>query len=220
MDFATKLYQKPVEATDRLNYLGLNADILLQAVEFGLGYLTECTNHDPPSGRGIITWMKTTRMLRDLLIPHGWTKENSQNYATTVHPSKGWAIAVSQGDSRTGNPDMTPATRAEKGPATEKVVSVNQSGFASISADPNWRSPERQTWILLLYQDEDADEVRAELSLPVVMNPEGYITEWSERIMLSSPDSRLGADLNPAALGGGSADDDSGDIDIPVELKA
>ena len=215
-EFAPKVYWKPVDVADRLSYLDLTPDVLWDAVLYGQGYAAECTLNDPPSTRGFITWGKTNRMLRDLLIPKGWSQANAQNYATTVHPSGSSAIAVASGDSYTGIPDKRPSTRTDKGPATEQAIAVNQLSFASIpGSGPEWE--QRQTWLLLHYLDEESDEVRAELSLPTAISPEGRVGEWQERIILPPPSDGTvgrGATLVDDTPG------DSGEIDVPVEKRA
>jgi hypothetical protein len=41
-------------------------------------------------------------------------------------------------------------------------------------------------WVLLVYRDREAGEVRCELSSPISMGPEGYVDGWSERIILAA----------------------------------
>ena len=222
MEIEQEVYWRPVEVADRLGYLGLTPDDLWESVSFGLGYAAECTANDPPAGRGYIAWVKINRMLRDLLIPKGWSKDNAQNYATTVHESGDWAIAVASGDSRTGRRNETPATRTEKGPVTQQVIGANQLSFGNIpGADTQWQrsgsATTRRTWLLLHYFDEDADETRAELSLPAAMTQDGFVVEWQTRIILPIP-------LDDPSIGWSSGIDDgpedTGDIDIPVEMRA
>jgi len=43
-----------------------------------------------------------------------------------------------------------------------------------------------QTWLLLYYFDETAQEIRAELSLPAEMTDDGYVKKWRERVILPS----------------------------------
>ncbi len=201
----------------RLAQLGLAEPILWQAVLSGQRYAAECTLHDVASLGGILAWAKAHRMLRDQLAPLGWTVDNRQNYPTTVHPNKGWAIGVASGDQRTGHPDKTPATRTEKGPATRQAVSQNQLSFASISKEFERDASLRKTYLLLFHRDEDADEIRAELSLPAEMTGDGFVVEWQERIVLSvHPTSSSGLSVPTTDDG----PDDSSDIDVPVTKKA
>ena len=219
LSFATRVYVLAADVTSRLTALDLRREYLSEAVRFGASYAAECTDHDPSSLAGTLLWGKTTRLLRDQLIPLGWNACNQRNLPVTVHPKGKWAIAVVSGDGCTGIPHMTPATRYDRGPATRQVVSSNQLSFSALSE--SWAEQvaalTMQTWFLLHYRDEDADEIRVELSLPAEMTRDGFVIQWSERIILGMVGE--GQPLEPAVS------DDSIDpavdvIDIPVLRKA
>ena len=209
------VFYKPVDVAETLNDLGLSNEILWESLAFGVSYAAECTSHDPANLAGILIWGKATRMLRDQLVPRGWTKQNTQNYPTTVHSSGAWAIAVAGGDSRTGLPDKTPATRSEKGPVTREVIDQNQLSFAGISAE--FARPRRQTWLLLHNVDEVSGELRAELSLPAEMTDDGYVVEWQVRIILEPPSKSL---LGQPDANAGAGPNDQDVIDVPVRKRA
>ena len=199
----------PIEAQDRLSALDIDPQDLLAAVSFGQAFWADATLHDPRSSVGITAWGKTVRMLRDILVPKGWTVENHHNYELTVHPSGDFAIAVSAGDDRTAlSDDLLPETRAPKGVWTTRVVNANKLQLSFAEVSPEWVQQIRQTWMLLYYRDNKTDELRVELSLPVGMNEDGRVDEWQERIVLTNSD-----ELN---IGG----EDTGYIDVPVEMKA
>lgn len=127
---------------------------------------------------GVLTWAKTIRFLRDQLVPRGWTIDNSRNYATVVNGPEGYAIAVAAGDSLTGQPDKTPRTRREKGPATREAVSHNQMHFSDVNDEFGTRPADlAKTWLLLHYLDDEADEIRSELSLPAYVTDDGFVCE-------------------------------------------
>ena len=197
----------PLEVAERLGGLSLDIGTIRQAVTFGQSYVAESTAHDPPSSVGIIAWGKTVRALRDSLVPQGWSAENRQNYALTVHPDGAWVIAVAAGNEQTGLSRGFPETRAPKGPLTSIAVSANNRQLSFAEVDEAW-DPTRQTWLLLYYFDEDRDQVRIELSLPVGMNADRYVNKWRERIILpiEEPDIQV-------------AEDDDDDFDVPVEIK-
>ena len=218
MDLPTRVHVRPAEVTAGLFKLDLKKEALVQAVHFGFSYAAECTRHDPTSLAGILFWGKIVRRLRDQLIPDGWDVENRQNLPLTVHPSKRWAIGVAAGDERTGIPDKTPSTRSERGPATRQVVDINQLSFAALSADfaELHAASIRETWLLMHYRDDEADEIRIELSLPAEMTGDGFVIQWKERIILRDDGGTALARLVPTYDGG--SDDDM--IDIPVLKKA
>ena len=215
MELATSVYWRPVESEDRLNRLGLSSSILWEAVEFGYGHAAACTEHDPRVGKGVLTWSKINRGLRDILVPKGWTTENPKNYEMTIHPEGQFAIVVAKGDLSTGKEDQAPMTRARKGPVTQQIIHANQLGFADLSAEWDYANRKRETWILLHRLDPAGPVLRAELSLPSAMNRDGNVNEWKERIILQIND-----DLSGLATRLPIADPSVDDIiDVPVWMR-
>ena len=207
---ATTVYSQLMEAEEKLDSLDLDSLTLLQAISFGQTYVAEATPNDPPSSVGITAWGKTVRRLRELLIPRGWMGENHQNYALTVHSSGRWAVAVAAGDEQTGlNGPDGPKTRSPKGIWTSRTVRSNRRQLSFAHLSPEWATTTRQTWILLYYSGETSDGLRAELSLPVGMDEDGYVDEWRQRIILP----RTG-ELDV----GSRTDDLDGEVDVPVRI--
>lgn len=187
MPSETRVFVEPVPLAGRLHEMGVEQNVLRDAVEFGMRHAFDCTRHEPPNLPGILAWGKTVRSLRDSLVPQGWKASNARNYATVIHPRGTYAIAVAAGNSNTGVSDESPSTRAEKGPATRDAVHLNQLTFWDISE--SFPRPElvpgTQTWLLLHYADEETEEIRLELSLPAGMTSDGHVTVWQERLILS-----------------------------------
>lgn len=201
------------EASTRLDELGLLAQDLSDAVEWGGNHLAYSTANEPPSGPGQIVWIKTVRGLREKLIPHGWTPNNSDNYATVVSPQGNVAIAVAAGDEKTGKLGRpNPTTKNRKGRNTRQVVGENQLSFKEISAGlpPAQEIKGKQTWILLIAVDEERDEIVAELSLPEHVGKNGFISEWRERIILRS---------TPFGAPNEAGEDDDGTPPIEIDIQ-
>ena len=219
MGLTTTVYARSAEVDSRLNELGLKREILLEAVYFGATYAAECTSHDPSSTAGFLQWAKAVRRLRDILVLSGWDVSNERNLPLTLHPSGRLAIGVASGDEHTGVPNETPSTRYGRGPATRQVVRGNQLSFADWSAEyADLESvATRQTWFLLHFRDEVADETRVELSLALEMTPDKFVTRWAERIILTSVDG--GYSLAHFVPESGDGPEDEG-VDIPVLKKA
>jgi hypothetical protein len=125
------------------------------------------------------------RLLREQLIPLGWTFDNPRNLARTVSPDARVAIITTLGDAATGVPHVPPSTRYEKGIATVEAVNRNFLQLALpieigdfVEGDDDG---ETTTWVLLY--NVTATEIRAELSLPDSM-VDGFIDTWLERIIL------------------------------------
>jgi len=181
---------EPVAVRQRLADLGLTEAVLSAAVNEGIGYILACTSNDPPSLAGLLGWGKTTRALRDRLIPVGGKRTNVRRQAATVTP-KGITVVVAAGDSRTGLEGAPPSTRSAKGPATTAAIEANVLQLSLMDANPAFaeemtRIQKPTTWFLLYYLDEAKQEVRLELSLPDAMDDDGYVDAWVERLLLKA----------------------------------
>ena len=186
-----KTYSGPIERPSRLAELGLQEEVLLEAVRRGQAAWASCTPNHPPSYRGISAWAETTSALRELLLPEGWTRSDNGNLPLTIDEAEHVSIAVSTGDEDTGRVDGSPCTRSSKGPRTATVVTINalqMKLFQEIRLCPDDLKEinGKMTWILLFHRDAKANEVRCELSRPVRMNVDGQVDGWAERIILGS----------------------------------
>jgi hypothetical protein len=169
-------------AVDRLAELGLSVEIIERVVRRADAEAAACTALDPPIIEGLTRWGRTTRYLREELVPLGWTFDNPRNLARTIHPSGQFAIVAATGDELTGLANLLPTTKHVKGYATVHAVEANFEQLSLFDIGP--RSDDAGdllTWLLLFHSDED--EFRAELSLPTQII-DGRITGWAERIVL------------------------------------
>jgi hypothetical protein len=176
---------KAEDAPSRLEELGLTAATLGQAVQLGLAAAATCTKHDPSNLPGLMQWGRTIRGLRDTLVPQGWKSQSTYNYPTVVSPDRSVAVSVAGGDYFTGRSDGVPSTRSSKGPVTRAAVIQNQLTFAEL--DPSFADlnpAPTTTWLLLHHYDQEAKEVRVELSLPAGLDADDVVTAWHERILL------------------------------------
>lgn len=172
---------------DRLAELGLKAEILEFALRGADAEARTYTLLDPPNMQGMARYSRTVRLLREQLVPLGWSYDNPRNLARTVSPDRQVAIIATLGDAATGMPDVRPSTRYEKGVATVEAVSRN---FLQLTLPIDLGDDEPvdadvdgiATWVLLYNVTES--EIRAELSLPDSM-VDGYIDTWVERIILT-----------------------------------
>jgi len=177
----------PTGVATALSSIGVTHESLTNAVINGFQNAATCTENDPSTFAGMMFYARTTRHLRDELIPEqGWTRGNDRNYATVVSPDGNIQIAVAAGDSAVGNLELEPTTRTPKGTLTKEAVRRNQMSFSFMDAEGADAIPTRRTWLLLHYLDENAGEIRLELSLPSVMDDADFIVDWSRRIVLTS----------------------------------
>ncbi|HZO66212.1 MAG TPA: hypothetical protein VFB74_14500 [Kribbellaceae bacterium] len=171
---------------DRLAELGLKVDFLEFALRGADAEARTYTQLDPPNMQGMARYSRIVRLLREQLLPVGWSYDNPRNLARTVSPDGQVAIIAALGDAATGVADVRPSTRYEKGIAVVEAVSrnflqltlpIDLGDDEPVDADADGTA----TWILLYNVTES--EIRAELSLPDSM-VDGYIDTWLERIIL------------------------------------
>jgi hypothetical protein len=185
----TNLLSQPQETSDRLAKLGLDALVFIQAIQRSQVVADGYTQNHPPISRGIGQWSEVVAALRDQLIPRGWTRDDRENRALTVNPTKTIAISAATGDENTGIADLTPCTSSSKGPKTQDAVIINALQlelFGNVPLTPQElkKSPGVMTFMLLFHRDLKAKETRVELSRPVVMDSDGNVIVWAERIVL------------------------------------
>ena|SRR5436309_2415108 len=171
----------------RLALLGLEQEQLLHAARRWHFSWSNFTPNHPPVGIGISAWTEAVAALREQLLPIGWTRSDERNYALAFDPERSMAINIATGDAGTGRIDSLPSNKAPKGVSTADAISVNQRQLEldlPVPDVPHIRGEEGlMTWFLLLHRSDR--EIRSELSLPSAMSPDGRITRWKERIILS-----------------------------------
>ena len=174
------------QVADRLAELGLKTEILEFALRGADAEARTYTALDPPNMQGMARYSRTVRLLREQLVPLGWSFDNPRNLARTVSPDRRVAVIATLGDAATGVGHVMPSTRYEKGVATVEAVSRN---FLQLTLpidlgdeEPIDGDTEGTTTWVLLYNVTDS-EIRSELSLPDSM-VDGYIDTWLERIIL------------------------------------
>ncbi|MEV4162133.1 hypothetical protein [Nonomuraea dietziae] len=227
-------FHEAERADQRLAELGLSwADIAFSLMGADAEARTY-TRLDPPHTPGIGRWGRTNRLLRERLIPQGWSFDNPSNLPRTINPEHTFAIVATTGDQYTGLrvAGLQPTTKYAEGPATASAVASNeqwvQDGLfpqelpgeeiGQALAQTSRSGGEPHTVWLLLYHVSPG-EIRSELSFPASISAKGYIDAWAERIIL--PPIR-GEEVG---LGTGGAEDNDGDdghedeIEVPVERR-
>lgn len=207
------IWTDPDDVDAALGRLGLTVAPFLKAVLAGHLARINCTENDAPNAPGFMQWNGTLRTLREELVPAAWTRCNVGGFATIVSPTGQVAIAVASGNESTGIRGAIPTTRSAKGPNTASAVQTNAAQFdlfAAVIPAPPPEDAERVTWFLLFHND--GQELRAELSLPVIMGEDGHIGLWRERIIL--PTQPLDTSFTLPEL------DFGPDLDIDVRRRA
>lgn len=176
-----------ISGPERLAELDLTVDAIAIALAAADHESAQCSDLDPPILAGLLRWGRATRALREQLVPLGWTYDNPNNLARTIHPTGDFAVVLATGDEGTGLPDSGAGPRHARGFATEQAIHANGQlsfEFGSLLQLATGRSAgigHLQTWFLLYHPDPEY--FRVELSLPRVID-RGRITRWTERILL------------------------------------
>lgn len=185
---AIVLFENTDEIASRLDQLEVNEVALREAVYQGHLQRTRLTLNHPTIYHGLNMWGEIVAALREQLRPLGWTRQEVGSYALTVHEERGLAITVASGDEATGNPSAHPCNRSKKGRNTVEAIEANRQLelFEKLPPEIQDEADGKQTWVLMHHTDTVRGEIRLELSRPSSIGKDGKISEWSERIILSS----------------------------------
>ncbi len=201
-----------------LHPLGVTCDSLREAALAGQDEAGLVTANDVVTRAGYVRWATPLRYLGDIYVPQGWSREHPKGFELLISPDRTIGIGVAPGDSATGT-DRMPSTRVERGPLTGQAVAGNQHQIRfATEVHPQFADkpmPGMQTWLLLHFFDEQAEELRIELSVPVEFtrtpkSERGFVTKFDPRIILPAvplvQDTSIGRD----------DDDDDDQIEVPV----
>ncbi|MGN6373916.1 MAG: hypothetical protein ACTHM1_13160 [Solirubrobacteraceae bacterium] len=210
--------QPDPETVAILGSMGLASDDLREAVLNANDEALECTGNDVVSRAGYTRWASPLRQLGDIYAPKGFTRERPNKFELLVSPDRTFALTPAPGDSNTGT-DKMPSTRIERGPLTGQAVVGNRHQLRLDILSPEIAKTAMKIWLLLAYYDEQQEEVRVELSLPIeferkLSNGRGFVTAFEEPRLILPPISLApGADI-------GRDEEDGGDqIVVPVSRR-
>jgi hypothetical protein len=153
------------------------------------------------------------------LVLEGWKRFNDTNQPLIVRPDNALALTCTSADANTGREGLyDPKTNSSKGPRTLEKVALNGWLFESMAADEAAKvdainKQRMNTWMLLLHYDKVAEQVRSELSRPVAADPDGVISGWSERIILTP------FDVEPTYTALSEEGDGPNDGEIAIEIR-
>jgi hypothetical protein len=219
MTLPASVYEQSWHVNKRLADLGLEEPDLLQPAERGFSAWASCTANHPPAIPGLWAWGETVCALGERLIPLGWERRNESNWPLVINKSGTIALSVATGNEDTGRKDSDPLTASAKGPRTVNAIVANQRQLVFPEMLPpveSLNAPGRATWLLLVYRDLDAREMRCELSRPISMDAEGRVDGWAERIILKPrPFDGIGD-----VLAGGNNGPQSPEIRVEIKRRA
>jgi hypothetical protein len=179
----------------QLSEIGITEEIVILAISAGLRERKKVTKFHPVTTAGSRMWEEVIAWLRIGLISLTdvtWRFSHEKGLSLTYNKASATTLVVSSGNKNTGFKDELVKTKNAKGPSTLEYVGRNLSlfddlddsctGIEKIVADPN------ETWVLLYFVDEQAQEIRYELSLPKGMHQADgklKIDEWENRIIFT-----------------------------------
>jgi hypothetical protein len=159
-----------------------------------------------------LAWAYTLRKLRDDASIGVWEKSDHA-LNLIINRSKRIAISVASGGEHTGVPDATPTTKRPVGIATRRAVFRNRLGVLDLKYDNVQDVGEEDCITYLLLRRREDDKVFCELSVPDVIGIDGFVVDWSERLVFPPIDLEPG----PSAQ---ADDEQTSKVSVPVNRKA
>ena len=179
----TEIHSNPRIVDRRLRqYFDTDRQQLIEIVKAAVAARAQSTDDSPRSAASYYAWAAATTRLRQMFRRMGWQKGDENGIETVIEHERKKQIAVMSTDSGTADRNRSPRNRTIKGPASEKVVDLNNQYelFKRDEVGP-YREPPYSLWYLCIY--DNGSKVRAELSRPVEFTA-GYISKFSERIFI------------------------------------
>ena len=208
-----------VDVDRRLDDLSWTREELLEVADSMIAARFSCTDNDPLSAPGWMSWKEGTRRLRELGRSHGFENTNEDQIPWVSNLSQGIRFAVANTDAETGLAGRGPQNNSRKGAATDRVIAENEAllfSEAELSRNVVALSQARQhpgivvSWYLCVYTN--GETMRVELSCPTVIEG-GYFVDFHERLVLKGPE-----DQGPKVSKIGDRDS-SNEFDISVTKK-
>jgi hypothetical protein len=144
------------EIDARLQSLGLDRPLLLEAARRGLAAFAACTPHHPRNFPALASWAETMRGLRDQLavIPYRWSSVEENGQPQVHNPGGTIALTVAGGDKNTGKlGEAEPRTSSSKGYTTSRAMARNAFLFPEMEQDEQEkldRTPRCRRWRVTL----------------------------------------------------------------------
>lgn len=167
-----------VGAEVRLQQLGVpGSQPLVDALHDGASAARATTSEHPAAYPGQRMWGETVASLRRALGHHGWTPETFKNVDLVLGPRQDIAIVVTAGDPTAGDQRYNPQVRYERREVIQGLVNGPGSTLWGPTDAPRW-----EIWFLLHHLT--GRTLDGELSRPQAVAGNGWVSAWSERIML------------------------------------
>lgn len=185
---AVRIYRQPTEVSERLAPFGITAAEVQPLIEAVVAARNDVVSADARTAGGLKAYLAGVRHLRFLFLPKGWTSECTDGVESVVHDATGMRIVYQSVDQACIGV-RGPQAISGKGPAAETAIKLSQGVLFSDEELPEV-APEKiadlnsTLWFLCVsVNEEDEDDVRAELSLPAAIRG-GNFKGFLERIFI------------------------------------
>ncbi len=101
--------KNPIQVTNRLAELGWAVDELLEVVSAMVGARGSCTENHPASAAGWMSWAEGIRRLREIALPKGLVRADTDGIPWTADKKRAVRFAVQNTDDGTGIEGRTPS---------------------------------------------------------------------------------------------------------------
>lgn len=192
-------------------YFNSTRDQWISVVKAMVAARAGCTVNNAKSSPGFYAWDGGIRRSREIFGKEGWMNGDDDGIETIVNHDFKRRVTVMNTDAGTADKSRTPRNRTPKGPATEKVVDLNDQ-IEMFKRKETGAFPEDdfELWYLCVF--DNGRTVRAELSRPVEFKS-NYFVKFSERIFILED-----GDWEKVAIASPSGDADPG-LKIDVRRK-
>ncbi|MGP3949868.1 hypothetical protein [Streptomyces sp. 7N604] len=222
---------EPSRYEAELSRLGLRSETIKQGLGASNTERSLCSKkHAARIAPGIYAYNGLVTSLSKQLTDEGWDRVDLAGVLPIMlNPSTRVALGVTSGNAMTGirSGRQQPSSRYPKGELTRKLVGRNVSpGQIELLERSAFQVDELPTdelagyniWLLLVYFDQQQQEIRHEVSLPERLNVKGYVKDWYARI---TPQEFYSVGGGEFEINGDDPNDGFGppDVVVPVEPR-
>ena len=179
-----QIFIDPLDVDNELQELGLTQDALVQVVRIAESERALCTSNDPIGFASYVVYARAGRELRNIFVPQGWEKDDSNNQCAIRNPKTKVRIVPCNFNEAAGDRLITPTNKSPKGEVSRKKSMCNRTSWIPGIIDETQPIGDDgyQTWVLGVHIDDERT-TSAELSLPVDFDGK-YFTQFASRIIL------------------------------------
>lgn len=184
MSYQFQYIENPENVDIQYEYLLSQKPRVEQAVMRAVSSTYGITDSFPKSAKGTTFYNEIIANLREQFITEGFERLWVNNIELTISKELGFAFYFCRSDEQTGFELGMPRSLRKKGTVTQQVLGLvtHYSLFPELNTVPG---TDLNIWAIIIYADFTNDNYRGELAIPTNINQQGYIDNFSHRIMLN-----------------------------------